>query len=96
MVSNESLPDIQAQMDNATARLQPFQYLRHQGLYTALSLRKLGQELSQLEADIGTIHRQQNTAQTQKLSTEVRLKIKSLTCPALFALRAVAAQLFGI
>uniref|UniRef100_A0A8C8DN61 Olfactomedin 4-like 2 n=1 Tax=Oryzias sinensis TaxID=183150 RepID=A0A8C8DN61_9TELE len=50
---------------------QPFQYLRHQGLYTALSLRKLGQELSQLEADIGTIHRQQNTAQTQKLSTEV-------------------------
>ncbi|XP_004086305.1 olfactomedin-4 [Oryzias latipes] len=71
MVSNESLPDIQAQMDNATARLQPFQYLRHQGLYTALSLRKLGQELSQLEADIGTIHRQQNTAQTQKLSTEV-------------------------
>ncbi|KAF6716446.1 Olfactomedin-4 [Oryzias melastigma] len=71
MVSSESLPDIQAQLNNATARLQPFQYLSQRGLYTALSLRQLGQELSQLEADIGVIHREQNSPQTQKLSKEV-------------------------
>lgn len=94
MVSSESLPDIQAQLNNATARLQPFQYLSQRGLYTALSLRQLGQELSQLEADIGVIHREQNSPQTQKLSKEVRAKNPS--GPVSFKNgRSDAQQLFG-
>uniref|UniRef100_A0A7N6FHX8 Olfactomedin-like domain-containing protein n=1 Tax=Anabas testudineus TaxID=64144 RepID=A0A7N6FHX8_ANATE len=70
-VSTERLPRIQALVNNVTARLEPFQYLHHQGLYTALSLRLLGDELSQLETDISSLHSQSKTAQTQKLSVEV-------------------------
>nr|XP_015820795.2 olfactomedin [Nothobranchius furzeri] len=70
-LSSKRLPQIQTKVENVTARLKPYQYLRHQGLYTALSLRLLGQELSQLEADVGAVHNQLNNAQTQKLSKEV-------------------------
>ncbi|KAM9376493.1 olfactomedin-like [Pholidichthys leucotaenia] len=70
-ISSERLPQIQAQLTNVTARLKPYQYLHHQGLYAALSLRQLGEELSQLETDISTINSQLNNAQTQKLSKEV-------------------------
>ncbi|XP_043980211.1 olfactomedin-4-like [Gambusia affinis] len=71
LLSTTRLPQIQAQVENVTARLQPFQYLRHQGLYTVLSLRLLGQELSQLEIGLSEVHTQLNNTQTQKLSTEV-------------------------
>ncbi|GLD67121.1 olfactomedin-like protein, partial [Lates japonicus] len=69
-LSNQRLPQIQALVNNVTARLEPYQYLHYQGLYTALSLRQLGQELSQLETDVGAIHSQYNNPQTQKLSKE--------------------------
>lgn len=72
LLSTTRLPQIQAQVENVTARLQPFQYLRHQGLYTALSLRLLGQELSHLEIGLSAVHTQLNNTQTQKLSTEVQ------------------------
>ncbi|CAK6969195.1 olfactomedin-like [Scomber scombrus] len=70
-LSHERLPQIEAVIKNVTARLEPHQYLHDQGLYTALSLRMLGQELSQLETDVSDIHSQLNNAQTQKLSKEV-------------------------
>ncbi|XP_018559185.1 olfactomedin [Lates calcarifer] len=70
-LSNQRLPQIQALVNNVTARLEPYQYLHYQGLYTSLSLRRLGQELSQLETDVGAIHSQYNNPQTQKLSKEV-------------------------
>ncbi|KAM9376144.1 olfactomedin-like [Pholidichthys leucotaenia] len=69
--SSQRLPHIQAQVENFTARLEPFSYLHLRGLYTALSLRGLGEELSQLETDIGVLHSQLNNTQTQKLSKEV-------------------------
>ncbi|MEQ2217901.1 hypothetical protein XENOCAPTIV_025825, partial [Xenoophorus captivus] len=72
LLSSNYLPQIQAQLVNVTARLQPFQYLHHQGLYTALSLRLLGQELSKLEIELSSIHTQLNNTQTQKLSKEVQ------------------------
>uniref|UniRef100_A0A3B5N1T4 Olfactomedin-like domain-containing protein n=1 Tax=Xiphophorus couchianus TaxID=32473 RepID=A0A3B5N1T4_9TELE len=59
-----SLSSLQEQVQSKT-------YLRHQGLYTALSLRLLGQELSQLEIGLSAVHTQLNNTQTQKLSTEV-------------------------
>ncbi|XP_071345388.1 olfactomedin-like [Trachinotus anak] len=70
-LSRHRLPQIYALVENVTARLEPYQYLHHQGVYTALSLRLLGQELSQLETDISVIHSQFNNPQTQKLSKEV-------------------------
>lgn len=70
-LSNNRLPQIIAQVANLSARLQPFRYLRHQGLYTALSLRLLGHELSQLEMDLGEVHTQLNNTKTHKLTKEV-------------------------
>ncbi|XP_053175964.1 olfactomedin-like [Scomber japonicus] len=70
-LSNQRLPQIETVIKNVTARLEPHQYLHDQGLYTALSLRLLGQELSQLETDVSDIHSQLNNGQTQKLSKEV-------------------------
>lgn len=71
-LSNEHLPRIQATIRNLTARLEPFQYLHYKGLYTALSLRQVGQELRQLETDVASLHKQSRNAQTLKLSTEVK------------------------
>ncbi|XP_041853931.1 olfactomedin-like [Melanotaenia boesemani] len=79
IISSQRLPQIHLQVMNVTARLQPYQYLHDQGLYTALSLRHLGQELSQLEADVSTIHRQLNNAQTRKLSKEMDKLHKDVT-----------------
>ncbi|XP_051239222.1 olfactomedin [Dicentrarchus labrax] len=70
-LSSERLPQMQALVTNITAQLEPHQYLHNQGLYTALSLRHLGEELSQVETDIGAVHRQLNNGQTRKLSKEV-------------------------
>ncbi|XP_041854182.1 olfactomedin-like [Melanotaenia boesemani] len=70
-LSIQHLPQFQARVENVTSRLQAYQYLRHKGLYTPLSLRMLGQELGQLETDITAIHTQLNNAHTQKLSKEV-------------------------
>ncbi|KAM9854631.1 olfactomedin-4-like [Aulostomus maculatus] len=70
-LSAQRLPQIQAVFSNITARLERYQYLNDRGLYSRLALRLLGQELSQLEASIGTIHGQLNNPQTKKLSKEV-------------------------
>ncbi|XP_059192171.1 olfactomedin-like [Centropristis striata] len=70
-LSNQHLPKIQAVIKNVTERLVPYQYLHAQGLYTELSLHVMGQELSQLETDIGDLHNRFNNAQTEKLSKEV-------------------------
>lgn len=75
-LSSQRLPEIQVLMKNMTARLQPYQYLHDQGLYTALSLQRLANEISQLETDVGTIHRQLGNSQTQKLTKEVQWTIQ--------------------
>ncbi|XP_075996833.1 olfactomedin-4-like [Genypterus blacodes] len=70
-LSTQRLPHIQAAVGNVTARLEPFHYLNDKGLYTALTLRLLGQELSQLETDISVVHGQLKNPQTQSLTKEV-------------------------
>lgn len=57
---------------NITARLEPHRYLHHQGLYSALTLPQLVQELTQMETDVGNIDGQLNNKETQKLSKEVK------------------------
>lgn len=80
-LSSQRLPQILATVKNVTSRLQPYQYLQNQGLYSALSLRQLVQELSQLRTDVGQIHSQMNNAKTQKLFEEVKKKKKFPTFP---------------
>ncbi|XP_061679878.1 olfactomedin-like isoform X2 [Syngnathoides biaculeatus] len=70
-LSNQRLPEIHAVVDNITQRLEPYQYLNYKGLYSPLSLRQLGEELSKLETDIISISIQVNNAETTKLSKEV-------------------------
>ncbi|XP_069018406.1 olfactomedin-like isoform X1 [Embiotoca jacksoni] len=70
-ISSQRLPQFQSSISNLTARLKPYQYLHHQGLYTVLSLDLLGQELGQLEVDVGAVHSQLNNTKTQRLSKEV-------------------------
>ncbi|KAM9352046.1 olfactomedin-4-like [Symphorus nematophorus] len=71
LLAMQRLPQIQAVVENVTARLEPHRNLHNRGLYIDLSLRQLGQELNQLETDVGVVHSQLNNAQTQKLSKEV-------------------------
>lgn len=71
-LSSQRLPRILAMVKNITARLQPYQYLQNQGLYSELTLYQLVQELSQLKTDVGQIHSQMNSAKTQKLFEEVK------------------------
>lgn len=75
-LSSQRLPDIQVLVKNMTARLEPYQYLHDQGLYTALSLQRLANEISELETDVGTIHNQLGNSQTQKLTKEVQWTIR--------------------
>ncbi|KAM3609897.1 uncharacterized protein V6R79_022193 [Siganus canaliculatus] len=70
-LSNQRLPQMEALLNNLTARLEPFQYLHDRGLYTTLSLRLLGEELDQLETDVSSVQSQLNNTHTRKLSKEV-------------------------
>ncbi|XP_070687051.1 olfactomedin-like [Pempheris klunzingeri] len=70
-LSSQRLPQFQALLNNMTARLKPYQYLNHKGLYADLPLRLLSQELGQLEKDIDAIHGRLNNPQTLKISKEV-------------------------
>ncbi|XP_070686272.1 olfactomedin isoform X2 [Pempheris klunzingeri] len=70
-LSSQRLPQFQALLNNMTARLEPYQYLHHKGLYADLPLRLLSQELGQLEKDIDAIHGRLNNPQTLKISKEV-------------------------
>lgn len=71
-LSSQRVPQFLALVQNITARLQPHQYLQHQGLYSSLALRQLGQELSQLRTNVDQIHHQMNNTKTQKISEEVK------------------------
>lgn len=77
-VSSQRLPQFLALVQNITARLQPYQYLQDQGLYSSLALRQLVQELGQLRTNVGQIQSQMNNTKTQKISEEVKENISML------------------
>ncbi|KAM9816446.1 olfactomedin-like isoform 2-T2 [Syngnathus typhle] len=70
-LSNQRLPELYAVLDNITGRLEPYQYLNYKGIYSALSLRRLGEELDKLEGDINAMSLQVNNVDSTKLSKEV-------------------------
>ncbi|KAM6946026.1 olfactomedin-4-like [Aplochiton taeniatus] len=69
--SSELLPEIYELVQNLTARLQRYQYLSDRGVYTALHLRQLAQELGALEQDIHSLHADRQSPKTQALRQEV-------------------------
>uniref|UniRef100_A0A3P8SPI6 Olfactomedin-like domain-containing protein n=1 Tax=Amphiprion percula TaxID=161767 RepID=A0A3P8SPI6_AMPPE len=70
-LSRQRLPQMEAQVVEVWKRLQPHQYLQHQGLYTELTLRQLDHELQQLETHIRELHKQLNNTDTHTLYTQV-------------------------
>ncbi|XP_030221560.1 olfactomedin [Gadus morhua] len=70
MLSSERLPQMQALLQNLSARLEPYLYLRKAGLHSALWLSTLGQELKKLEGDISLLHSQGESKETKTLSAE--------------------------
>nr|XP_057916138.1 olfactomedin-like [Doryrhamphus excisus] len=70
-ISHRRLPEIQAVINNITARLESYQYLHYKGLYSTLHLHPLAEELSKLEDAINTMSTQLNDDKTEKLSKEV-------------------------
>ncbi|CAN9498692.1 unnamed protein product [Ophioblennius macclurei] len=75
-LSSQRLPQMEDQITNMSARLEPYQYLHNRGLYTALTLRQLSEELNQLESDISVVNRRVNSTQTRKIQKEVSLLLK--------------------
>ncbi|KAG9272024.1 olfactomedin-4-like [Astyanax mexicanus] len=72
VTTNKELPKLQDRLENLTARVQHFQYLNTHGLYNALHLRQLSQELQELHQSINQTHRDRPGAETQKLRTELQ------------------------
>ncbi|XP_066505560.1 olfactomedin-4-like [Hoplias malabaricus] len=71
VMTDKELPVLQNKLKNVTSRLQRFQYLNSQGLYNALDLRRLSDELQQLHQSISD----QPSAQTRQLRSELQ-KVK--------------------
>lgn len=70
--SLQRLPQVWDLIMNVTARLEPYQFLHYQGLYSDLALRKLQQQLSNLAEDVESLHDEFGSGETQKLSKDVR------------------------
>ncbi|XP_076878371.1 olfactomedin-4-like [Brachyhypopomus gauderio] len=71
VLSNKELPRLKATLENVTARLQTFQYLKTSGQYNSLHLRQLSQELQQLQETVGAAHQERPGADTEQLRTEL-------------------------
>ncbi|KAI4895827.1 hypothetical protein NFI96_026610 [Prochilodus magdalenae] len=72
VMTNRVVPNMLATLENITARLQPFQYLNTHGLYNALHLRQLSEELQELQQITSAAHRDRPGAETQRLNTELQ------------------------
>lgn len=66
------MPQLLAKVANLTGRLKPFQYLNSNGLYNALQLRELSEELDELQNTIDIVHNDYPSDETIKLTREVQ------------------------
>ncbi|XP_056307369.1 olfactomedin-4-like [Danio aesculapii] len=65
------LPMMEATLQNITARLKAFDYLYRSGLYSALHLRQLNQELEEIHRSVSETHMQNPNKETQDLLSEL-------------------------
>lgn len=67
------LPKMEATLKNIIERLKPFEYLNTNGLYRALHLRQLSQELEEIHQTTNEAHKKNPNKETLKLLNEVDL-----------------------
>ncbi|ROL54565.1 Olfactomedin [Anabarilius grahami] len=66
------LPSMGATLQNITARLEVFNYLHTSGLYNALHLRQLNQELEEIHQIVNEAHLQNPNNETHNLLSELK------------------------
>lgn len=66
-----TMPQLLATVANLTERLGPFQYLNSNGLYNALHLKQLSEELHQLQNTVEITHNDNPSEETIKLTKDV-------------------------
>lgn len=71
MTGAKTVPEMEARLSNVTERLEKFQYLNTQGLYNALHLNQLSQEIQQLHDTMNDVQLDKNGGEAQRIRTEV-------------------------
>ncbi|KAL2093689.1 hypothetical protein ACEWY4_011001 [Coilia grayii] len=66
-----TMPNLLATVENVTHRLGRFQYLNSNGLYNALHLKQLGEEMQQLQDIIDVTHNDNPSKETVQLTAEI-------------------------
>ncbi|XP_016375258.1 olfactomedin-4-like [Sinocyclocheilus rhinocerous] len=69
--TNAELPMMEATLQNISARLKTFGYLHTSGLYSALHLRQLNQELEDIHQSVNETHMQNPNKETHSLLSEL-------------------------
>ncbi|XP_053487762.1 olfactomedin-like [Ictalurus furcatus] len=68
----KTVPEMEATLNNVTKRLKRFQYLNNQGLYNALHLNQLSQEIQQLHNTMNNVDLDKPGGEAQRIRTELR------------------------
>ncbi|XP_060741587.1 olfactomedin-like [Tachysurus vachellii] len=72
VTSEKTVPQMTATLNNVTRRLERFQYLNSQGVYNALHLKQLSQEIQQLHDTMNTEDLDRDGEEAQKIRTELQ------------------------
>ncbi|MCI4380351.1 hypothetical protein PGIGA_G00239280 [Pangasianodon gigas] len=70
--SAKTVPGMEATLKNVTQRLEKFQYLNNQGLYNALHLTQLSQEIQQLHDTMNNVELDKAGGEAQRIRTELQ------------------------
>ncbi|XP_053487519.1 olfactomedin [Ictalurus furcatus] len=68
----KTVPEMEATLNNVMQRLKRFQYLNNQGLYNALHLNQLSQEIQQLHDTMNNVDLDKAGGEAQRISTELQ------------------------
>ncbi|KAI5617242.1 olfactomedin-4-like [Silurus asotus] len=68
--STKTVPEMEVMLQNMTERLEKYQYLNTQGLYNALHLKQLSQEIQQLHDTMSNV--QTSKGEAQQIRTELQ------------------------
>ncbi|KAM9471100.1 olfactomedin-like [Clarias gariepinus] len=72
MAGMKTVPEMESTLSNVTQRLERFQYLNNQGLYNALHLNQLSQEIQQLHDTMNDAHLGTVGGEAQRIRTELQ------------------------
>ncbi|KAF5893471.1 olfactomedin-4-like, partial [Clarias magur] len=72
MAGVKTVPEMESTLYNVTQRLERFQYLNNQGLYNALHLNQLSQEIQQLHDAMNDAHLGTAGGEAQRVRTELQ------------------------